>query len=284
MWVDVNEGSYSGFKQLLLNFNKDFEHYGPDLANLYRSELEKMELDAFNVLYVAMTRAVKALFVITSLNTRGKVAENSYAELFYGYLSGLGIWEESKKRYTFGAFESKDNSSKPPTNAIGIPYLYNKGYLQDVRFAVVSKASAGSKQAQAIQWGDLFHHAMAQIETKDDIQSAIESIRRQNKISLTDEELLKIKISQVVSHSKLEHFFTKKAGVHLNEKEILAADGTIVRPDKIILNGKKAILIDYKTGDKKEEHLQQIRRYSGVLQAMGHKSTKKSWSIWRRIH
>jgi hypothetical protein len=58
----------------------------------------------------------------------------------------------------------------------------------------------------------------------------------------------------------------------MNERDIILPDGSIYRPDKVILTEDKTIVIDYKTGKRKPEHKQQIKNYGEILEQMGYKN------------
>ena len=51
----------------------------------------------------------------------------------------------------------------------------------------------------------------------------------------------------------------------MNEQELLLADGTILRPDRITRKGNELAVIEYKTGNKRPEHEDQVRSYLKAL-------------------
>ncbi len=53
------------------------------------------------------------------------------------------------------------------------------------------------------------------------------------------------------------------------EADILLTDGTWLRPDRVIINGKQATVIDFKTGKQKTEHQEQLAQYAEKLKEMG---------------
>jgi len=72
-----------------------------------------------------------------------------------------------------------------------------------------------------------------------------------------------------VEHPILAKYYTKENKV-LNEQGILTREGTLLRPDRIILNGRSATLIDYKTGKKNPKYHEQLYSYSDTLTEMGY--------------
>jgi hypothetical protein len=53
------------------------------------------------------------------------------------------------------------------------------------------------------------------------------------------------------------------------ERDILSPDGSIFRPDRVISKAGKSVIIDFKTGKLKDEHIDQIVRYKGILAQLG---------------
>ena len=60
----------------------------------------------------------------------------------------------------------------------------------------------------------------------------------------------------------------------INEKEILARDGRSFVPDKVIIKDNEVLIIDFKTGVEKDDHLKKIQEYSDIYSLMGHRNIK----------
>jgi RecB family exonuclease len=71
----------------------------------------------------------------------------------------------------------------------------------------------------------------------------------------------------VVNHPKLAGLFLEHLRI-LNEQEILTTSGQSLRPDRIVLDGKQATVVDYKTGKPSPKHKEQIANYADVLREM----------------
>lgn len=64
----------------------------------------------------------------------------------------------------------------------------------------------------------------------------------------------------------------------LSERHILQNNIRKV-PDKVLLKGNKAIIIDFKTGIKEEKHLLQVKNYAKILTIMGYIVIEK-WLLY----
>jgi RecB family endonuclease NucS len=46
------------------------------------------------------------------------------------------------------------------------------------------------------------------------------------------------------------------------------------RPDRVMLNEQEVIVVDYKFGEEKHEHSQQLKQYKDLMRKMGYKNVK----------
>jgi ATP-dependent helicase/nuclease subunit A len=46
-------------------------------------------------------------------------------------------------------------------------------------------------------------------------------------------------------------------------------------PDRVMLKGKQAVIVDYKTGEKKDSYFAQVNDYAQILESMGYQVIQK---------
>ena len=56
----------------------------------------------------------------------------------------------------------------------------------------------------------------------------------------------------------------------LNETAIIDSDGKIYRPDRVICDGDRVIVVDFKFGVHDDRYIRQVRRYVDLWRRMGH--------------
>jgi len=60
----------------------------------------------------------------------------------------------------------------------------------------------------------------------------------------------------------------------LNETTILTPRGEQYRPDRVVINGNKASIVDYKFGDKESKvYIQQVKQYMNLIAEMGYETS-----------
>ncbi len=275
LWVPVDPIDFCGFEELLINEKKEVVEYGEIFKALFTKEQHQMELDAFNVLYVALTRAVKALFVITEMDLTkdGEPKAEYYPGLFVHYLKQKGVWDINKTCYTFGRL--KDNNAKESEKMLKtVPYQYSSKEREGFQILAKSRMLWDSEIQNARIHGNLIHNVMSLIENRDDVPSAIKRLRQNGDIPVEETDTITAKVDQILRHPLLTRFYDEGLRVY-NEIDILTQEGRLLRPDRIVIEGKKATLIDYKTGKKSPKYREQLYDYADTLEDMGYEVENK---------
>lgn len=279
MWIPVDEKEFNGFHQLLINKNKEVINYSKAAELLYTDENEKLELDAFNVLYVALTRAVKNLFIISKKEYTGKNSEpkiDYYSGLFIKYLMQIGLWEDSKLNYTFGKLSLNTESTAIKNEEQTIQFQYS--YKERSSFKIVTKSGMlwDTTAEAALSKGNTIHYILSLIATEKDIASCFEKLIQKGSINEKEMPSLKSKVYAIIQHPELQEFYSENVTVK-NEAEIITKNGLILRPDRIVFNAAdtSATIIDYKTGSRSSAYQDQINSYANALVEMNYKINKK---------
>ena len=108
---------------------------------------------------------------------------------------------------------------------------------------------------------------------KDEV---IERMYQLGRFSSDDNEKLRETINELLTSDKIKHFFSGDWEVK-TENEILMENGKTYIPDRLLFSKTtdEIIVIDYKTGIKKDIHETQITEYSDALKLMGMKNVKR---------
>ena len=270
IWLPIDSGTFNGFDEILVNEKKEVTEYGPEAARQYYEEEHRMELDAFNVLYVALTRAEKALYIISEqdLTAKGDHKTDRYSGLFIEYLKTKGLWSKDKSVYTFGSLQ-QNKSEHLQTKQEQIDFLPSG--KERTAFKILTKAGMlwDTDREDAISKGNLIHHMLGQIETEKDIAPVLETLLRSGDITTADFEPLRARLERVVNHPEL-HMYYKEGNIIKAEKDIIRKTGQVLRPDRIVLKGNVATVIDYKTGKRNPKYKEQLYAYADALTDMGY--------------
>ncbi|MFV0565296.1 MAG: UvrD-helicase domain-containing protein [Flavobacteriaceae bacterium] len=279
-WFPLDANIYSGFSNTLLNFNKDFEHFGEVGLDIFNTHKSEQELDNINLLYVALTRAEEHLYIISKkdISAKGEINTNTYAGLLISYLKHLQQWAEPKLIYEFGN-QTRTSKPKQETSSTLFQTEFISTAKEDHNIKVVTKSGMlwDTVQEEAIEKGNLVHNIMAKIINENDVAPAINLFIENAIINKEQGHVLKTLITNMVNLPELKPFFSPANTVY-TERDIITKEGEIYRPDRIVIapDGRNVSLLDYKTGAENPKHEKQLQQYQKILEGMGYHIDNKT--------
>ncbi|WP_299314296.1 UvrD-helicase domain-containing protein [uncultured Aquimarina sp.] len=274
-WLPVAKKDFNGFREVFVNYNKELSDYGVQAEKIVQERQSQLELDAFNLLYVALTRAEEQLYIISKaeINSKGEGNSNKFSGKFINYLKHIGAWHNEQLSYDFGDPEKpfkETVSIKSKTKNITLTKFENSRKKRKVHIVTNSGKLWDTSQAAAIEKGNLIHELMSSIYSHKDLDKVVESAFETGMISFLDRETLHNELKMVLDHPELSKYFLEDKQV-LNEREIIS-NGRIYRPDRVIIDAQgEAAIIDYKTGEHSALHGNQLKEYGLLLQRIGYK-------------
>jgi len=129
-------------------------------------------------------------------------------------------------------------------------------------------------QEKAIKKGNTIHYLLGLIKVSEDVESALKIGLQKGIITHLEVQHIQESLLQVIQHKDLKELFNPGATV-LNETDILMADGTIQRPDKVVIKNERVYIIDYKTGAKNPKYKNQLQAYENAFLEMGYVVAQK---------
>ena len=273
VWLDTEEFFGEDMSKGWIPFTKRVETYGEQGKALFDKVQQANELDALNVLYVAMTRPVEQLILISN---GAATKQNSYPSFIQNFLNINGKEEgavltlgEKRSIAVNQCFEAEHGFFPIETT----PKDWQKNLMLQAYSQPESKRNSPKVQ------GILIHELLAKIEIASDIDWVLEEACALGKIDLNTTETLKQMLTDVVDHPLLKPFFSNAYTVW-NERDILIPGSENIRPDRLMENECEMVLIDYKTGKPKDEDHQQIAHYKKVVSQVFKGKKVKTYLIY----
>lgn len=266
--LDLQKEDWLGFETMRINFSQAFFKDYPEFSSLLTKRINQTTLDNFNICYVAQTRAVEQLYILTDAKTNTDKAGHTFSDLYISYLKQQNLWQEDKSRYVFGSPE-RVKASGHANEVYKDLWLNRNTHTRLVTIATKASRLWGSSQQEAIEKGNLLHLLLAEIYASEDVSSVIEKTLSEGWLDANLKAEVTEKLLKVVYHPFLQTYFNANQKT-LNEQTLISARGELFRPDRIVMTSeKKVVLIDYKTGQKKPEHQAQLTQYAQTLAEMG---------------
>ncbi len=267
-WLDKLPLNYRGFKKLLLNYTKDFQYTGERGAEIYKQIQEELELDNFNLLYVALTRPIEQLHIISEDDAK----ENHYAYVFKTYIekhrsSQLSLFDDTT---IFGDLQRVSNYEKQENKTIYLDKFISTSIDEHaVKILPSSSKYWDTEQGRAIEYGNQIHEVLAQITYADELETVLNRYLKQGFISVEQADFIRKSIQKIISDRYLRELYCNKNYKVYNERELLK-NGRIFIPDRLVFSENKVIIIDYKTGSVSNSYKEQVYDYGLILKEMGY--------------
>jgi ATP-dependent helicase/nuclease subunit A len=86
-------------------------------------------------------------------------------------------------------------------------------------------------------------------------------------ITSTEQDSLRTQLDELLQNREVAGWFSKAWEVQ-TEVPILLPDGAENRVDRLLLNGRKAVIVDFKTGEPDKRDQKQVLEYIDVLRKM----------------
>ena len=275
------EGKAEGIFNVKINGSLANTFFSEDLER----EQELQKVDNLNIFYVAMTRARYGLKVIGKQGGSGNMSA-----LLQEYL-GPGDFKDGE-HYNFAALRRGEDG-----DAVRLSYPcwpiadISSG---DSRLRISSDATdffspegeVGPKASPRLR-GIVYHKILSSVRVPSDLPQSVDAAVKSGEIGEDErteaEEFLQGKIASVEDLG----WFPGQPEAILNEVEILDAAGGSNRPDRVVVCGGEAVVVDYKFEQTLDEalhqkrqngYLKQVRRYMDLLRQLGY--TRVRGYLW----
>ena len=260
----------------------------------YYNELVLSHVDGLNLLYVAITRAAKELYIYIEkeLNKEDKPSGdiNTTTPLIIKAVSTMCEAREERDtsnmlthiRYTYGKkiasytpkkhnTESKSTIlSEYPTSTPDIAVRYpSHRYMEDG----LTPGTASCRN------GIMLHRVFEKAESIDDLYNTIKRMSLNGLIDNESAERLRNNIDQAMQDERAKEWFSNNWDDIKTEAEILH-NGIVRRPDRVMIAGKRAVVVDYKFGSiPNSNNNKKVEEYMTLLDSMGQYDTIEGY-VW----
>ena len=263
----------------------------------YKKELLLQYIDNINTYYVALTRAIKGMTIISDIKAS---PEKNFAGILLGFLENEGQAKGFSKEaleegevirfrlgelYDFSKLERKDGEISKIE--IGFPsFPLNPETAEDgkerSRLKIPTDSSdffteEGRARNEARENGTILHDILARVKVPSDLErSVLQAVRLGDLDEGKAGEVQALLSERIASHPE---WFPEDGTEILNETALFDADGREWRPDRVLLSKDgKVTVIDYKFGEPDPRYRTQVAKYAAIYRRLGY--TNVSTAIW----
>ena len=306
IWSKSDTEPFSHLGDLPLRWNKKLLS-GSYFARDYFQELILSHIDNVNLLYVAVTRAVDELYLMQSqVNRTNHVGELVYQAIrknmqqdtvMVGTLEGTIEQINNDVIYHFGQpMYPNDTESTQIHYVTEYPIMpYDKklsfSFETDRYFdiekqlteettenadlvAISSEKEEAYNQVSGLRsYGILMHKLFEYVSDREEAMKRLEQMCLEGVISESEKVHIQRRIDKALQDPIIASWFDPKWTEVRNEHAILLpGGGETRRPDRVLIKGSEAVVIDYKFGRKEQtKYVRQLQEYIRLLKQMGYR-------------
>ena len=250
-------------------------------AEYYR-ELVYSHVDNINLLYVALTRAAESLHVFIprkgGKSVGGLLLQSIGADGDKALLDGTEgrrTATEEGERFEFGRFTGPVPGGGKASDSVHVVLENYPTARADLRLRLPSQRYFEEEDEVELSprnFGILMHKAFEQADDRQQIYEAVQRMRDDGTLSPGEAEALRGMIARVLAHPVAGEWFGGGWQRVRNENEIIVPGaGATRRPDRVMIRGTRAVVVDYKFGSRDPgRYRRQVGEYLGLLRQMGY--------------
>lgn len=278
LWAEAGpeSGLFGELGSVPLNYKKGMEqsHYARD----YYRESVYAHVDNINLLYVALTRAERELYVMYDRMARGEQRVSKLIDAVLPELQGLDKAEQDDGTvYSYGAktqapqkaegeaaersIEFSDFPSHDSTQRIRVRWTSDRYFGED-RDAVSPR-----------RYGVVMHRLFESLDDAAGIDLAIQRMITAGEVTAAEAERLKEAAGRIFREPEVARWFDPSWEVR-SEQDIITRQG-MRRPDRVLTLGDHAVVVDYKFGGiRRPNYRSQVSEYMELLREMGYRQVE----------
>ncbi|HYI76692.1 MAG TPA: 3'-5' exonuclease, partial [Chryseolinea sp.] len=270
LWVKTDQSPFNDAGSLPVKYSSTLEK--TFFNDYYIAERTRSYLDNLNLLYVALTRAEKGMIVMAP-HPNVRNTKKSSANLLYEGITQTSLatnWNESANEYAIGEWaKSIENKKEVFHDAVSLK-TYPAFHWRDklvIRQTAKTYFNPEEEKFEKINFGIHLHTILSRIKTDSEIDGALDQFVLEGFITQEEKGPLSVQLQELMLIPPVATWFSPEWEVR-TETPILLPDGTENRIDRLLINGKTAIVIDFKTGEPLKSDQRQVLTYIEILRKM----------------
>jgi ATP-dependent exoDNAse (exonuclease V) beta subunit len=287
LWCKTNIEPFNQLDLIPIKYSKGLTN--TVFKDNYQKEKLHAHVDNLNLLYVAFTRAKENLYTFSPFKEKSNGIKNIGDLLYFTYqnfknypsekqlIDFSEYWNSENNSFEFGTLKQAELNKKSIHEEFEIKQFESFDIKNKLRLKLHDNSFFTGKENspyEKVNHGKIMHEIFENIETEKDISQAIDKLIFDGKISPDEKSDINKKIQDILKNEQIKDWFSDKWTVR-NEAEIILTNGKSLRPDRVISNSKKSVIIDYKFGEQEEpKHHKQVKSYIELLKEMENKEVE----------
>ncbi len=243
-------------------------------ADHYKAERIRSYLDNLNLLYVAMTRAEQGLIVMAPhpdvRNAKKSVAQILHSGIQLSYAMSEQ-WNNTEQELSTGVWTAA-TSAKPKATSEALSLSSYASFRWRDKLVMRQTArdffdQPSDNKLEKITYGIYIHTVLSRISYAHEIPDTLDKIILEGLINHSQKESLNQQLQELLKNPQVASWFEPDWEVR-TEVPILLPGGAENRIDRLLLREKKAVVVDFKTGEPTKADQKQVQDYIDILHKM----------------
>jgi ATP-dependent exoDNAse (exonuclease V) beta subunit len=241
-------------------------------ADFYEEEHTKTYLDNLNLLYVALTRAEKGMIIMSPTPKSAK--RNSVSHLLFNSITESTLsshWNPATSEYAIGTWQKQaQEKEKKSADAVSLKSYPSYRWRDKIVIRQTAKNyfdPSAEEKFEKINFGIHLHTILSRIGYADEIEDALQRTIEEGLITNEEKPEVQEQLRALLNIPTVANWFSSEWEVR-TEVPILLPDGIENRIDRLMIKDKKAIIVDFKTGEPLKSDQRQVISYMEILRKM----------------
>lgn len=283
LWCDTTGTPFHRIPTVPVRFSGNMQH--TLFSDAYYQERMKGYMDNLNLMYVAFTRAIDTLFI--GIPDPEKASFRNTGDLIKAILDHKPVLSpalDSLEQYRSGkmiqvgtlpaygkkpAVEDSWKFTSYPVNQ------RNRSLRVRIRSDEYFVDEDGTFRT-GWSYGTMMHLVFSKISSVKDVNPLLNTLQEEGLLPVKDRAELQDKIMGMITQTGVERWFSEEGNRTIyNERSILCGDGKVLRPDRVIVEGDRITVVDFKFGSvEKDQYRLQVLNYMHQMEQMGYRETE----------
>ena len=272
LWVQSDQKPFSTAGFLPVKYSSILKQ--TFFSDYYEVERTRSYLDNLNLLYVALTRAEQGLIVMAAhpetRTTIRNVAQLLFSSIQQAY-SDSPYWSPAKQELNIGEWTVPASvGSAVLSGAISLTRYASSRWRDKLVIRQNAKKyfdQPAKEKYEKVSYGIYIHTVLSRISYAHEIPDTLDQLRLEGLITHDQQAIVDVLLKDLLANPQIASWFDIKWDVR-TEIPILVPLGTEHRIDRLLLKDRKAVVVDFKTGEPAKADLKQVREYMEILHKM----------------
>ncbi len=270
LWVKSDHGLFqdAGYLPVRYSSTLDRTHF----RAFYEEERIRTYLDNLNLLYVALTRAESGLTIFAP-HPANKSGKKTVAGLLYSAIEQsadlMPLFNAEDSVLSTGAIVHSGTDRIEEMNTVSLHSYAVSPWREKlvIRKSASDYFESDDERREKINYGIHLHAVLSRIRNKDEIDQVLADLEMSGSITSSERNDLAQRLQALMENDRVRSWFSGGWEVR-TEVPILLPGGNESRVDRLLIAGRKAVVIDFKTGEPVKADQKQVADYLEIIRKM----------------